>query len=516
MYVFTVEGELIPQGIYLTTEFEDRAAIAEDMDWSTARVVNTQEVVNSAGETKTVERASGHFENGSVVLRGSTGQARDAKISVYIGERSVSSLDVWLDPGAVSFVFMENHGHLELIGASRKVRDPEKKFTIAGDFSAMASDMEGAVVRVRAGEYSGTGERVSLVFGRVVLDEGKFVIEAEVDEPRIVNILVAPFKGSVGQTQAIVEPGAKITVSAPTNSLNSMVATSAKGKHAQLIDSWQQSEEYVSTEQAYLVARKEYREKSESEESTESNTSSEDEAEEETPKFLEIRRELNRLRYGFLDEVASTAENPMDVLLALELGAHWGQEEGLPIYDSLAKSLDDDLVARRVTHARNNRATHIARTVNDRSLAVGKQAPDFTLPNFKGEEVSLSDLLEGKDFVLVDFWASWCGPCIATFPALKELFATYSELGFEIASVSIDDTHEAWSYSSEEHELPWVNLGELKGFDGEMVMSYGVNFVPKGYLLDSEGQIVQKDLTTDQLKAFLVDKYDEANEKITR
>lgn len=87
------------------------------------------------------------------------------------------------------------------------------------------------------------------------------------------------------------------------------------------------------------------------------------------------------------------------------------------------------------------------------------------------------------------------------------MYATYRAHGFEIVSVSIDRNHDEWSDSTDEYEVPWINLGELKGFEGEMVMSYGVNFVPKAYLLDSEGQIVQKDLSTDQLATFLANEY---------
>jgi peroxiredoxin len=290
-----------------------------------------------------------------------------------------------------------------------------------------------------------------------------------------------------------------------------MTASAGEGKHAQLVDGWQQGEEYVSTVQAYLLALKEYSDKREAQDNA-SNSDSQDSEIEETPRFLSLARELGRIQYGFLNDVASNADNLIDVLLALELGAYRGQEEALHIYDRLAKSLDKDLVSRRVTHRRNETAIHIARTVNDKSLAVGTQAPDFTLKSFDGQERSLSDLLEGKKYVLIDFWASWCGPCIATFPALKELYGSYHERGFEIVSVSIDDSRERWSYSTEEHGLPWTNLGELKGFEGEVVISYGVNFVPKAYLLNSGGNIVQKDLTTDQLKTFLASVYSNANE----
>lgn len=510
---FTVTGKLIPNGLFVSTVFEDRKEhVPEDMDWSSARVVVQQEVVNLKGETEFVELATGYFEDGSIELVGETDKQIEAQISVYTGDERLSSLEALISPGStVSFVLMENHAHVELLGASRDSRDPNSKFTISGDFSHMANDFEGAFVQVRAGEYAATGERVSLIFGRLVPEDGKFLIEADVDEPRIVNILILSLGGATGQTRAIVEPGAKITISSQTQSLGDLVATSGDGKHAQLIESWEQSDEYLSTYQAYRTARQEYMDTSKAE-STGSNTAASNAPDEETPKYQELSRELSRIRYDLLHDVASNAEDPIDVLLALELGAFRGQEKGLLIYDQLAKTLDKDLVSRRVVHARNEAAMYIARAVKDKSLEVGKKAPGFTLLNFEGEEMSLSDILDEKEYVLVDFWASWCGPCIATFPALKDLYASYGKHGFEIVSVSIDDTRENWSYMTEEHELPWINLGELEGFEGEMVLSYGVNFVPKGYLLNSEGNIVQKDLTTDQLEAFLANVYSDATE----
>ena len=146
---------------------------------------------------------------------------------------------------------------------------------------------------------------------------------------------------------------------------------------------------------------------------------------------------------------------------------------------------------------------------NDEKLVPVQKVSDFTLTNLEGEEVSLFDVLRENDTVLVDFWASWCGPCVATFPTLKELRTAYGEEGFEVVAVSIDRTREEWAEGSETYEIPWINLGELESWDGEIATLYGVHFIPKSYLIDSDGCILQKDLPIDLLEEVVVNKYDE-------
>ncbi|MYD44917.1 MAG: TlpA family protein disulfide reductase [Gammaproteobacteria bacterium] len=148
---------------------------------------------------------------------------------------------------------------------------------------------------------------------------------------------------------------------------------------------------------------------------------------------------------------------------------------------------------------------------NDKKLVPGQKVPEFSLVGLDGEEVALSDVLQEKNTVLIDFWASWCGPCVASFPTLKELRAKYAQDGFEVVAISIDTSHEEWAEGSKKHEIPWINLGELESWDGDVATMYGVHFIPKSYLIDSEGCILQKDLPIDLLEEVVVSRFDKAD-----
>ena len=149
---------------------------------------------------------------------------------------------------------------------------------------------------------------------------------------------------------------------------------------------------------------------------------------------------------------------------------------------------------------------------NDKKLVPGQKVSDFFISRFRRKRgLSVLDVLQKKSTVLIDFWASWCGPCIASFPTLKELRSNYGDDGFEVVAVSIDSTHEEWAEGSKEYEIPWINLGELESWNGDIATMYGVHFIPKSYLIDSEGCILQKDLPIELLEAVVVNSFDEVD-----
>lgn len=226
-----------------------------------------------------------------------------------------------------------------------------------------------------------------------------------------------------------------------------------------------------------------------------------------------LQRDLDGIREAALQDIAKHADNPMDSLLAMELkaystGSH-NRTEAFPVFDRLAQMLDKDLVERRLTPHRDRLIRSIAKDKNDKKLVAGQKVPGFELSTLNGDEISLTDVLEANEFVLVDFWASWCGPCIRDFPSLKEMHADHNENGFEIVAISIDSTFEDWEEGSNEHELPWVSVGEIEGFDGPIASAYGVAFIPKKFLLDSQGCILKKDLEVAELREFLTSRYGE-------
>jgi thiol-disulfide isomerase/thioredoxin len=120
---------------------------------------------------------------------------------------------------------------------------------------------------------------------------------------------------------------------------------------------------------------------------------------------------------------------------------------------------------------------------------VGAMVADFSLPTPEGKEIALSQL-KGK-YVLIDFWASWCGPCRQSFPFIRSLYSKYSKHPFEILSISIDKSKLKWEQAVQEEKLPWPQVLDTKNVS---LQGFAVMAVPTTYLLNPEGKIIGKDI----------------------
>jgi peroxiredoxin len=133
--------------------------------------------------------------------------------------------------------------------------------------------------------------------------------------------------------------------------------------------------------------------------------------------------------------------------------------------------------------------------------AIGKEAPEFALPDVTGKMVRLSSF-RGK-YVLLDFWASWCGPCRQESPNVVRAYNTYKGKNFDILSVSLDDSKEKWLKAIEKDGLSWTHVGDLKSWQSSVVQLYQVEGIPATFLLDPKGVVIARDLRGDALDAKL-------------
>lgn len=132
---------------------------------------------------------------------------------------------------------------------------------------------------------------------------------------------------------------------------------------------------------------------------------------------------------------------------------------------------------------------------SQQARAVGTPLKDIAIPDAKGKMHKLSDYVGKGKYVLVDFWASWCGPCCREMPNVVEAYKKYKSKGFEIVGISLDQKKEPWLAAVKRMNMTWPQLSDLQGWKCEAAALYGVQAIPSNVLFDKDGKIIATDLT---------------------
>ncbi|SDY06328.1 TlpA disulfide reductase family protein [Hymenobacter psychrophilus] len=208
----------------------------------------------------------------------------------------------------------------------------------------------------------------------------------------------------------------------------------------------------------------------------------------------QFRLNSSQVDEGLLAD-SKTHPDPYTRLAAMQqiYGPNPDYTEILPLFNTLPAAVRTSAEGKK----------YLALLEASRTVTIGAVAPNFVLPTPEGKPVSLADY-RGR-YVLVDFWASWCGPCRGQNPYLLRAHRAYKDRRFAILSVSLDAAkHRAqWLKAISEDQLPWTQVSEPGAFDGEVAQSYNVRAVPQNFLLDPNGKIVAVNLRNEALEAIL-------------
>lgn len=202
----------------------------------------------------------------------------------------------------------------------------------------------------------------------------------------------------------------------------------------------------------------------------------------------------SQYRSEFLTRVNYIETHPKSYVGANELLAYISSNTlgaSIKLYDALDESIKATAMGKEIA----SRIELLSK------VEPGKQALNFTQQSNKGKAVQLSDY-KGR-YVLLEFWASWCGPCRAENPNLVQQYKLYKDKGFDVLGVSLDKDKNLWQKAIDKDGLPWTHVSDLNGWNNEVAKLYGIRAVPASFLIDPKGMIIAQGLRGEALNKKL-------------
>lgn len=332
------------------------------------------------------------------------------------------------------------------------------------------------------------------------LKDGKVVFTGEMEAPRF---FVLTQEGSYGSVRLFLDKGCKVTVS----------ATASRTSRTDIIQ--YNYSDIVITGSPLTNA---YKEKMEFRENLDAMHAGYQERNAEVTKALgEARMAKDQAKMDEImqtdaykqlvkeeKEFFQTTEEQIKGAILNEKESWWGPFLMLNLYTYFTPN-DQALFEQFTDEAKNTHYGQILKAQLYPESFMGKQVPSFTVTGRDGKEYTLRQLLQGKKYVLIDFWASWCAPCRKEIPNLKKEYAAYADKGFEVISISTDKEESDWFKALEQEQLAWPNFRDT---DGSISKLYGVKSIPALFFVDANGVLIAEGLRGEELGKKLMELLD--------
>lgn len=210
-----------------------------------------------------------------------------------------------------------------------------------------------------------------------------------------------------------------------------------------------------------------------------SETSVEAEQDSIITKLRQLRAEETELDKDFIRKYPGS---PVSAFILNIYSTTWGKEETTDLFAPMPAERKESTTGKAI-------ARYLELSQNPQ---VGDQYIDLEQANANDEMVKISEV-KGK-YTLIEFWASWCGPCRKTNPELVKSYSRFKDRGFEIYAISLDQKKDSWLKAIEDDGLTWTNVSDLQGYRNEAGLIYGVSGIPDNFLIDENGTIIARDL----------------------